>query len=249
MKYLNFEDFIRQDNEKVLKCFTAVVTGPPGIGKTSFCTAMLQADYRLNNKIRKKICSKSIDKINEIRSKNNQVDEPECLYYSLDKTLIKKGEFCVQIEKDELAMPVDDVAKRYYPKGAVVYYSEVDRFFGKYGDKELPKGTIDLFKFHRHNGMTILMDCQYATGYSKTLRDLTIYNINIIDVKHKREKNEIVHTDFFIKISQNKCELYSQENDESRFVGYYSLRHKGNIYKSYNSFSAEKDFSQGLVQY
>ena len=136
-----------------------VVRGPQGVGKTSFCTALLCADYKKWAKYR----TSQGKWLADIYYKSNKVrlDISDRLYFSNIKILLnkKKNLTTHYVDVQRLGLPNGDFEVQYLPRGSVVYIQEADVLLFCRDFATLNTYLINLLKYVRHNLLTVIFDC------------------------------------------------------------------------------------------
>ena len=109
--------------KSVLNVGFICVTGPQGVGKTSFVTALLRSDYKKANKQRYKT---SLEFVRSLRSTGYypSLKMPQHIYFSntdiaLRGSLRRPKAKCWFIDTQRLALPNDLFEVQYFPQGSV----------------------------------------------------------------------------------------------------------------------------------
>lgn len=247
--------------KSVLNVGFICVTGPQGVGKTSFVTALLRSDYKKSNKQRYKT---SLEFVRSLRSTGYypSLKMPQHLYFSntdiaLRGSLSRPKAKCWFIDTQRLALPNDLFEVQYFPQGSVVFISEADLQLSNRDWHGLNNYMISLIKFVRHNQMTIIFDMQQDGMLDKALRGLETERFEIL------EKGEMSKFLKRIRWRYDWCRpqlLLSRENKVKSGIKFSvfkqreafhrgSFRYFGNIFKCYNSFTGINYFINGLQNY
>lgn len=229
-----------------------VARGPQGVGKTSFCAALLIADYKRHTKWRTeqgKQLARTYYKDNKIR-----LDISDRLYFSNIKICLdkKKNLYTHYVDVHRLGLPNPDFKVQYLPRGSVVYIQEADVLLFCRDFQELNVYLVNLLKYVRHNLLTVIFDCQVDSALDKAVRRLTvgIYHIEKSFDKRfflfwkarrwrfiyiKNQLNEAVKDLAAIGV---KIPVSVVERGRFRFIG--------NIFDRFNSFSGVPYFLHGI---
>lgn len=229
-----------------------VVRGEQGAGKTSMCAAMLCADYKKWTKWRTeqgRQVAQEYYKENKIR-----LEISNRLYFSSIKILLDKKRklYTHYIDVQRLGLPNPDFKVQYLPKGSVVYIQEADILLFCRDYQELNEYLINLLKYVRHNGLTIIFDCQVDSALDKAVRRLTVGVFHI-------ESSYDGRFFFFWKVRRWKfIYIKNQLNDVIKELATVGVKIKvsvvergrfrcfGNVFERYNSFSGVPYFLWGI---
>lgn len=232
-----------------------IVDGPQGIGKTSFCTALIKDDFRSAGAARRAFAE---DRIIQLRKTGDYPDLkcPAHLYWSNVDIRLHKELHTFWIDTHVLGLPNQFFAVQYFPRGSVVYISEADVKLWCRDWSSLNPYLKLLLKYVRHNYMTIIFDLQVNGELDKALRGLQTERYSITSSYQKG---------FFIKKTIWKYEwcrpqLIAIRSEHAQAGRSFKLktrdashsgsyRFKGNIYQYYNSFTGEAYFLDGLQSY
>ncbi|MBQ8685126.1 MAG: hypothetical protein IJ514_03020 [Clostridia bacterium] len=229
-----------------------VVRGQQGVGKTSFCTALLCADYRKWRKYRVeegKSLAQAYYRDNKIK-----LEISDRLYFSNIKILLDKRKklYTHYVDVQRLGLPNPDFKVQYLPRGSVVYIQEADILLFCRNYNELNEYLINLFKYVRHNLLTIILDCQVDSALDKAVRRLTVgvYHIErsfdgrfFLFWKVRRWKFIYIHNqlnDVVKELATVGVKINISVVERGRF------RCFGNIFERYNSFSGVPYFLHGI---
>ncbi len=220
-----------------------VVRGPQGIGKTSFCTAMIRADYKKHRKYRVEE-AKSL--ANEYYKENRiKLEISDRLYFSSIKILLnrRKKLYTHYVDVQRLGLPNPDYDVQYLPRGSVVYIQEADVLLFCRDYQDLNTYLINLLKYVRHNLLTVIFDCQVDSALDKAVRRLTVGIYHI-------ETSYDGRFFFFWKVRRWKfIYIHNQLNEVVKELATVGINIKlsvvergrfrvfGNIFDYYNSFS------------
>ena len=229
-----------------------VVRGQQGVGKTSFCTALLRADYKKWRKYRMEEGLKlARSYFMENRVKLNISDR---LYFSNIKILLdkRKGLYTHYVDVQRLGLPNPDFNVQYLPRGSVVYIQEADVLLFCRDYTSLNEYLINLLKYVRHNLLTIIFDCQVDSALDKAVRRLTV---GIYHIETSCDGRFF----FFWKIRRWKfIYIHNQLNDVVKELATIGVKIKlsvvergrfrcfGNVFEFYNSFSGVPYFLNGI---
>lgn len=232
-----------------------VVRGPQGIGKTSFCTAMIRADYKKHRKYRVEE-AKSL--ANEYYKENRiKLEISDRLYFSSIKILLNKRKklYTHYVDVQRLGLPNPDYDVQYLPRGSVVYIQEADVLLFCRDYQELNTYLINLLKYVRHNLLTVIFDCQVDSALDKAVRRLTVGIYHI-------ETSYDGRFFFFWKVRRWKfIYIHNQLNDVVKELATVGIKIKlsvvergrfrafGNIFDYYNSFSGVPYFLWGIEKH
>ncbi len=229
-----------------------VVSGAQGVGKTSFCSALLCADYKKWRKWR----SEEGKKLAEQYYADNKIklNVSDRLYFSSVKILLNKRKklYTHYVDVQRLGLPNPDYAVQYLPRGSVVYIQEADILLFCRDYQELNSYLINLLKYVRHNLLTIVFDCQAFGALDKALRRLTV-DLYYIEKSYDAR--------FFLFWKQRKWKffyIHNQLNEVVKELAAVGVKIKvsvvergrfrtlGNIFERYNSFSGVRYFLHGI---
>ena len=228
------------------------VCGQQGVGKTSFCTALLRLDYKLWTKWRtaqgKELAAKYAAK-NKIK-----LEISNRLYFSNIKILLDKKRklYTHYIDVQRLGLPNPDFEVQYLPRGSVVYIQEADVLLFCRDYQSLNVYLINLLKYVRHNLLTVIFDCQVNGALDVAVRRLTVGVYHIEDSKDGRFF-------FFWKIRKWRfIYVKNQLNDVIKELASVGVKINvsvvkrgrffcfGNVFDYYNSFSGVAYFLKGI---
>lgn len=244
---LNFK--IRQEP---LPSGVFVVRGPQGVGKTSFCAALLSADYKRWTKYRTEEGKKLAR--DYYKDNNIKLNISDRLYFSNIKILLnkKKKLYTHYIDVQRLGLPNPDFEVQYLPRGSVVYIQEADVLMFCRDYQELNAYLINLLKYVRHNLLTVIFDCQVDSALDKAVRRLTVGIYHI-------EKSYDGRFFLFWRVRRWKfIYIHNQLNDVVKELATVGIKIKlsvvqrgrfrcfGNIFERYNSFSGVPYFLNGI---
>lgn len=229
-----------------------VVSGEQGVGKTSFCSALLCADYKKWRKWR----SEEGRKLAEQYYADNKIKltVSDRLYFSSVKILLNKRKklYTHYVDVQRLGLPNPDYDVQYLPRGSVVYIQEADILLFCRDYQELNSYLINLLKYVRHNLLTIVFDCQAFGALDKALRRLTV-DLYYIEKSYDAR--------FFLFWKQRKWKfffIHNQLNEVVKELASVGVKIKvsvvergrfrtlGNIFERYNSFSGVRYFLHGI---
>lgn len=246
---MNLTEEIKQ---KPLPSGVYVVRGPQGVGKTSFCAAVLAEDYKRWSTWRTSEGQKLADdyyRDNRIRLKIS-----DRLYFSNIKILLnkKKRLYTHYVDVQRLGLPNPDFKVQYLPRGSVVYIQEADVLMFCRDYQTLNEYLINLLKYVRHNLLTVIFDCQVDSALDKAVRRLTvgIYHIEesydgrfFLFWKVRRWKFIYIHNQLN-EVVKELATVGIKINVSVVERGKY--RCFGNIFERYNSFSGVSYFLNGI---
>lgn len=228
------------------------VCGPQGIGKTSFCTALLCADYKKWTKWRTEQGKKIAEEYyQENRIKLNISDR---LYFSSIKILLNKRKklYTHYVDVQRLGLPNPDYDVQYLPCGSVIFIQEADVLLFNRDYKSLSAYLKNLLKYVRHNLLTVFFDCQVGGMLDIAVRRLTVGLYYI-------EKSYDGRFFFFWKVRRWKFYyIHNQLNEFVKELATAGIKIKlsvvergrfrvfGNIFERYNSFSGIPYFLNGI---
>ena len=232
-----------------------VVRGPQGVGKTSFCTALLCADYKKWAKWRKAQGQMLAD----LYYKNNKIrlNISDRLFFSNIKILLNKKRrlYTHYVDVHRLGLPNDDFEVQYLPRGSVVYIQEADVLLFCRDYASLNSYLINLLKYCRHNYLTIIFDCQVDSALDAAVRRLTVGLYHI-------ERSYDTRFLLFWKIRRWKFMYINyQLNEMMKDLSEMGVKRKinvlqkgtfrcfGNIFERYDSFSGVPYFLYGIEKY
>lgn len=235
-------------HESPLESGVYVVRGEQGVGKTSFCTAIINADYKKWRKWRTsqaEAVAQEYYRANKIRLKIS-----DRLYFSNIKILLdkKRGLYTHYVDVQKLGLPNPQFEVQYLPKGSVVYIQEADILLFCRDYQSLSTYVVNLLKYVRHNLLTVILDCQTDSALVKAVRRLTvgIYHIEssydgrfLLFWKVRRWK--------FIYVRNQLNEVVKDlatvgVKIKVTIVERGRLRTFGNVFERYNSFSGASYF-------
>ncbi len=229
-----------------------VVRGQQGVGKTSFCTALLRADYKKWRKWRTAQGQALADSY--FRDNKIKLRVSDRLYFSNIKILLDKRRelYTHYIDVQRLGLPNPDFKVQYLPRGSVVYIQEADLLLFCRDYKTLNTYLINLLKFVRHNLLTVIFDCQVDSALDIAVRRLTVGVYHI-------EKSYDGRFFLFWKVRRWKfIYIHNQLNDVVKELATIGVKIKlsvvergrfrclGNIFECYNSFSGVPYFLHGI---
>lgn len=228
------------------------VRGPQGVGKTSFCAALLCADYKKWTKWRteegKKLAAEYY-KDNKIK-----LNVSDRLYFTNIKICLNKRKklYTHYVDIQRLGLPNPDFKVQYLPRGSVVYMQEADVLLFCRDYQELNAYLVNLLKYVRHNLLTVIMDCQVDGALDKAVRRLTVGVYHI-------ERSYDSRFFFFWKTRKWKfIYIHNQLNDVVKDLAAVGVKIKlsvvergrfrvfGNIFERFNSFSGVSYFLDGI---
>lgn len=229
-----------------------VVRGQQGVGKTSFCTGLLRADYKRWAKWR---CQEGKRLASEYYQDNGiELTISDRLYFSSIKILLNKRKklYTHYVDVHRLGLPNPDYKVQYLPRGSVVFIQEADVLLFCRDYESLNEYFINLLKYVRHNLLTIIFDCQVDSMFDKVVRRLTMGIYHIVDSYDTR---------FFLFWNKRKWKFIYIQNQLNEAVkelasvgvklnvsiverGKFSCI--GNVFQFYNSFSGVPYFLWGI---
>lgn len=229
-----------------------VVRGPQGVGKTSFCGAILCQDYKKWSKWRTdegKKLALSYYRDNDIR-----LDISDRLYFSNIKILLDKRKklYTHYVDVHKLGLPNPDYEVQYLPRGSVVYIQEADVLMYCRDYQEMNAYLINLLKYVRHNLLTVIMDCQVDSALDKAVRRLTV---GVYHIEKSYDKRFFLFWQSrvwkFIYINNQLNDVVKElasvgVNIKLSVVERGRYRYIGKIFERYNSFSGVPYFLNGI---
>lgn len=231
-----------------------VVRGHQGVGKTSFCTALLCEDYKRWREWRVEQARELADEWARDNKGKPKLKISDRLYFTNIKILLDKKRklYTHYVDVQRLGLPNNDFKVQYLPRGSVVFIQEADILLFCRDYDTLNTYLINLFKYVRHNLLTVYLDCQVGSMVDIAVRRLTVGIYHI-------EKSYDGRFLFFWKTRKWKfIYIENQLNDvvkELASVGVnikLSVVHRGrlrvfgNIFERYNSFSGVSYFLNGI---
>ena len=243
---------IKEIRQEAFPSGVYVVRGPQGVGKTSFCAALLCADYKRWTKWRTsqgKTLATAYYLDNRIK-----LDISDRLYFSNIKILLNKRKrlYTHYVDVQRLGLPNPDFKVQYLPRGSVVYIQEADVLMFCRDYQELNAYLINLLKYVRHNLLTIIFDCQVDSALDKAVRRLTV---GIYHIESSYDGRFLL----FWKVRRWKfIYIHNQLNDVVKELATVGVKIKisvvergkfrcfGNIFERYNSFSGVPYFLHGI---
>ncbi len=230
-----------------------IVRGEQGIGKTSFCTALLCSDYK---KWRKWRTQEGLRLAQEYYAYNRiPLNISDRLYFSNIKILLDKRKklYTHYIDVQRLGLPNPDFDVQYLPRGSVVYIQEADVLLFCRDWQGLNTYLVNLLKYVRHNLLTVIFDCQVDSMLDKAVRSLTVDMYHIERSYDKR---------FFIfwkrRFWKFIC-IHNQLNNALKELATVGVKLRGvsvlergtfrfgsDIFSRYNSFSGVPYFLNGI---
>jgi len=242
----------KEIKESPLPSGVFVVRGPQGVGKTSFCAAILCGDYKNWRKWRTQQGQSLADEYYQSNKVRLQISDR--LYFTSIKILLDKRRklYTHYIDVQRLGLPNPDYPVQYLPRGSVVYIQEADVLLFCRDYQSLNDYLINLLKYVRHNLLTIIFDCQVDSALDKAVRRLTVGLYHIEESYDKRYflfwkrrfwrfiyiKNQLNEAVKELATVGVKINLSVVERGR--------LRYKGNIFERYNSFSGVPYFLNGI---
>lgn len=242
-------------HEKPLESGVYVVRGEQGIGKTSFCTAMINADYKKWRKWRTtqaEAVAREYYQANKIKLKIS-----DRLYFSNIKILLdkKRGLYTHYVDVQKLGLPNPQFEVQYLPKGSVVYIQEADILLFCRDYQSLSTYVVNLLKYVRHNLLTVILDCQTDSALDKAVRRLTV---GIYHIENSYDGRFFL----FWKVRRWKfIYIRNQLNEVVKDLATVGVKIKvtivergrfrtfGNVFERYNSFSGASYFLNGIEKY
>ena len=230
-----------------------VVRGPQGVGKTSFCTAMLCADYKKWTSYRTEQ-GQWLAKLYEEANKGIKLKVSDRLYFSNIKILLNKKKHLNThyVDVQRLGLPNGDFEVQYLPRGSVIYIQEADVLLFCRDYATLNTYLINLLKYVRHNLLTIIFDCQVDSALDAAVRRLTMGLYHI-------ERSYDTRFFLFWKIRRWKFMFINyQLNEVMKDLAEMGVKKKvsvlqkgtfrcfGNIFARYDSFSGLPYFLYGI---
>lgn len=242
----------REIRQQPLQSGVFVVRGPQGVGKTSFCTSLLCADYRKWTKWRTEQGKKLADEY--YKANRIKLNISDRLYFSSIKILLDKRKklYTHYVDVQRLGLPNPDFDVQYLPRGSVVFIQEADVLLFCRDYQELNAYLINLLKYVRHNLLTVIFDCQVDSMLDKAVRRLTVGLYHI-------EKSYDARFFLFWKVRRWKfIYINNQLNDVVKELATVGVKIKvsvvergkfrvfGNVFERYNSFSGVPYFLNGI---
>lgn len=229
-----------------------VFAGEQGAGKTSLGAALFCEDYK---KWRKERRTKAEELAQRFYADSGvKLDISDRVYFSnVEFVLNKRHKLSTHyVDVQRLGLPNPDYQVQYLPRGSMVYIQEGDILLFCQDNKTLSKYLIDLCKYVRHMGLTVIIDCQVFGRIDKSIRSLSMGIYYITESYDSR---------FFFFWKRRKWKFFYIRNQlnevvkELATVGVHikvsvvekgKFKFRGNIFERYDSFSAEAYFLDGI---
>lgn len=228
------------------------VRGPQGIGKTSFCAALLCADYKRWTKWRTEQGEELARKYYKENRKRLTISNR--LYFCNIKILLDKRKklYTHYVDVQRLGLPNPDYDVQYLPRGSVVFIQEADVLLFCRDFQTLNTYFINLMKYVRHNLLTIFFDCQVDGAIDAAIRRLTV-GIYHIENSYTRRFFLFWKRRYwkFTYINNQLNELLKEvvqtgKTKKVNVVERGKFRFFGDIFKRYDSFSGQLYFLWGI---
>ncbi len=237
------------------------VVGPQGVGKTSFCMALLCLDYMYHGAERLQKAQKEIDLYNS-QNPGANVKVPACAYRTRTKLWLPNNKPTYHTDIYQFGLPSPDFPEiQHFPKSTVIYCDEIDsaldnRAWTRLGDYK--QQIFDGLKYIRHLDLAFLYDVQRFEKLDVNVRRLTTHLIYILGKKdYYTDRGELIRTEWdFVLVERQQADnaalLKELGVDISAYITAPSrckLVYKGNIYARYNSYACKPLWYRGLKQY
>ena len=228
------------------------ICGAQGAGKTSGAAAILRIDYKYWRKWRYQQGKAAADKY--FAANGIRLNVSENLYFSNTPILLdrRRGIYTHEVDIQRLGLPNDDFEVQYLPRGSVVFIQEADVLAYCRDWESLNEYLRALFKYVRHNLITIIFDMQYGGDLDKALRNLLVGMLYMVESGIKR------HWLFWKKQGWRFLYIRSQLNNAVKELSQLGVKSKipvcewgklrvfGNVFDCYDSFSGERYYFYGI---
>ena len=233
-----------------------VFRGPQGVGKTSLAVAMLCNDYKYHNATR---TSDARAFAYDYKRANNgkTLTIARHLYFTNIKVTLdpRRKIYTHYTDTQRLALPNLLHTVQHFPPHSVVFIQEADTQLFNRLYKDTSKYLIDLLKYVRHNGMTIIFDTQQDSALDKAVRRLAM------QVYHVLEQSAVKFLWFELGRRWSFLIINNFLNDAVKdlaSIGVHvklnvvtkgSYRYRGNVFDRYDSYSGQAYFLRYLDDY
>lgn len=161
------------------------VVGPQGIGKTSFCMALLSLDAKWHSEERLAKARAEIEQYNKSNPDDTPVHCPECMYRTRTKLWLPNNKPTYHTDIWQFGLPSPDFPEiQFFPRSTVIFCDEIDGYLDSrqfMRDDAHKKQIYDGLKYVRHQDIALLWDAQIFENVDNKVRRLTMYLIYILD--------------------------------------------------------------------
>lgn len=164
------------------------VVGPQGVGKTSFCMALLSLDAKWHSEERLAKARAEIAEYNKQNPTDEPVRCPECMYRTRSKLWLPNNKPTYHTDIWQFGLPSPEFPDiQYFPRSTVIFCDEIDGYLDcrRYNeDTNRKKQIYDGLKYVRHQDIALLWDAQVFDNVDAKVRRLTM---NLIYILGKRD--------------------------------------------------------------
>lgn len=226
--------------------------GAQGAGKTSGAAAILRTDYKYWRKWRYQQGKEAAD---EYYAANGiRLNVSENLYFSNTPILLdrRRGIYTNEVDIQCLGLPNDNFEVQYLPCGSVVFIQEADVLAYCRDWESLNEYLRALFKYVRHNLITIIFDMQYGGDLDKALRNLLVGMLYMVESGIKRYwlfwKRQTWRFLYIRSQLNNAIKELSQLGVKSKIpvCEWGKFRVRGSVFDCYDSFSGKRYYFYGI---
>ncbi len=239
-----------------------LITGPQGVGKTSFMNALISIDSKYHGEARLAAAQAEIDVLNK---SGYNLRLPPCAYRTRSKLFLPNGKPTYHTDISQFGLPGRRAGVQYFPPHTVIGCDEIDSFMDcREWNKNarMKADIIDAFKYIRHQDIVFLGDLQNFSKVDAAVRKLTtdvIYILGKKDVYGKKHrfsrKKTLLRTEWeFIWVKHQQAENAESLREMGIDVKEKNARkckliYEGNIYRQYDSQSGKPYWYRGIKQF
>lgn len=222
-----------------------IITGKPGVGKTSLNAYFCQRTYVEEREQLLKRARSYIERINESRETPLTLPELPPIYTNFEVNIsvgYKKYYSPYYVNPYYLGLSNDNLNVQYLPPSSRVFISEAQRYYNSRKSQSLADWVSRWYEMHRHFDIEIIMDVQRGKLIDLNVRELCRKFIEVQRMEHEYGEYGITKTRWYCREFDNNQDYEEYLDGKSANYVESVYEYSGNIFELYNSTSCFDEF-------
>lgn len=223
-----------------------VITGFPGVGKTSFIQAVIEELVTRRGDEILESCKAKIDEYNRDRKKPLSYPERVPIFTNIKNSKFHTGyneDYKPYVlEPDKIGVYSVKFKPQYFPPFSTLVIDEAERYFDSHNWTNLKTETARAFEEHRQHGLNL-----YLIFHKPPQADISIKNtaekfIVILKQIHEKDKLDRITTTTWEYAEFDGFERYLEYLNGGKAPNIKTMRYRGDIFETFDSFAFGKEF-------